>query len=172
MKIYLIGLPGCGKSTIGRKLAKQLNMPFFDLDKVIVEKERLSINELFKQKGEPYFRQREAEALRAVSRDNERALIATGGGAPCFFDNMDFINAHGLSVFLDVPCSIIISRLLAGGVEDRPLLKDIPKEKLIAELEEKRNFRISYYQQAKLVFKGEDIKTEEIEKEIKKALEG
>ena len=121
--IFLIGMPGAGKTTIGRKLSAALQMPFIDLDEYIVSKHGQSIPELFAAKGESYFRQAEAAALREVAATAGAAVVATGGGAPCFLDNMTFMNAHGTTVFLKMPADIVVERLMAAQErERRPLV--------------------------------------------------
>ena len=89
MKIYLIGLPGCGKSTLGKQLSQKLNIPFIDLDAQIEKEERMLIKEIFKLRGESTFRKIESHLLKKISEENEQFVMATGGGAPVFFDNME-----------------------------------------------------------------------------------
>ena len=144
-RIYLVGMPASGKTTIGKLLAEKLSYQFVDLDNKLEEKERKSIPEIFKEIGEGYFRKLEREVL--LETLNEKTVIATGGGAPCFFDNMDFIKNNGISVFLNTPVKILADRALKS-VGSRPLLKDFDGEKLIEELINKYQQRISYYSQA------------------------
>jgi shikimate kinase len=95
MRIFLIGFMGCGKSTIGKKLAKTLSCKFIDLDKYIERKTGESIQQIFKEKGEKYFRVLETESLMEIC-ESDNLVIATGGGTPCFFDNMQRILARQL----------------------------------------------------------------------------
>ena len=93
MPVYLIGLPGSGKTTMGKQLASILEIPFFDLDAEIENQAGKSIPELFKEEGEDFFREKERSCLRSfLNRDN--FILATGGGTPCFFDNLiqTFVN--------------------------------------------------------------------------------
>ena len=99
MKIFLIGLPGSGKSTIGKSLALELSYPFIDLDLDIEKAEGRTIKQIFKQMHEGYFRQLESKALKKYCQSQDSFVMATGGGAPCFFDNMEQINQAGKSVF-------------------------------------------------------------------------
>jgi shikimate kinase len=149
-RIYLTGLPGCGKSYLGRNLSKKLHLQFFDLDDAIVEYEKTSINEIFTQKGEAYFRALESRLLKEISQKYSSFIMATGGGAPCFHDNMDYMNRMGITVFLDVSPKDIVRRLSEKGLSKRPLLKDIGPENLEKELETKLNRRLPYYRKANI----------------------
>lgn len=123
MKIFLVGMPGSGKSSVGKLLAASLNTQFIDLDAVIEQEAGLVIREIFSTKGESYFRDLERNALHKVAEE-DRFVVATGGGVPCFFDNMDYMKQNGKVIFLDVPMSTIAKRLQNEGLSVRPLLKD------------------------------------------------
>src|SRR5512139_1403831 len=99
MKVYLVGFMGAGKTTVGRELAARLDCPFFDLDELVEASENLRIKEIFAAHGEPYFRKRERDVLRAT-KHLDRAVIATGGGTFTFEENIQFIKAEGVSVYL------------------------------------------------------------------------
>lgn len=148
MKIYLIGLPGCGKSTLGKQLAKRMNVPFIDLDIAIEQREGNPIKDIFKQKGEAYFRKIEADTLKKVSEGLPEFIMATGGGAPVFFDNMEIMNKFGQTVFLDVPAREIANRILKTNKEERPLLAKLAPDELKDQIEFLRSQRISFYNQA------------------------
>lgn len=168
-KIYLTGLPGCGKSYLGRNLSKKLKLQFFDLDDAIVEFEKTSINEIFAQKGEVYFRETESRLLKQISELHASFIMATGGGTPCFHDNMDFMNASGLTIFLDVAPYNIVQRLNQKGLSKRPLLKDVNPENLIKELETKLQRRLPFYTKAKIhVDRSPDYIMEQLIAEISK----
>src|SRR5690349_71191 len=111
MKVYLIGMPGSGKSTIGKQLAAALLLPFVDLDHEIERKELKSIAEIFSEKGENYFRHTESQMLQQWAGSARDFVMATGGGAPCFFNGLEIINNSGISVFLDVPVSELLRRI-------------------------------------------------------------
>lgn len=113
----------------------------------------MPIPDLFSQKGEGYFRELEAGCLRKVLDEPEGKVLATGGGAPCFHNNMDVILEKGLSIYLEVPFEVLADRLFAEGVEKRPLLKGINKpDSLVALLEQKFAYRLPFYEKAALCF--------------------
>jgi shikimate kinase len=150
--IFLIGMPSSGKSTLGRKLAKLLNYQFIDTDKLIVEDQQMSIPLLFSSKGEDYFREVESRILKTIL-PNQRYVIATGGGVPCFFDNMDYVKATGISVFLDLPVCVLAARIENHGKDDRPLLSGLSQ--LEEELTRKYEQRLPFYSRADLTVPGE-----------------
>lgn len=149
-KYFLVGMPASGKSTIGTLLAKQLGFEFIDLDKVIVENEGLSITEIFQSKGEDYFRQVESKYLLDLIDRNQGFILATGGGAPCFFDNMDAMNRSGITIFLNVSVDDLFTKLSKKGVNKRPLLKNVSKDDLFEELKNKLEDRKKYYEQSQI----------------------
>jgi len=114
MRIFLIGFMGCGKSTMGRALADLLNMTFIDLDSFLEEKYFRTIPQIFAEEGEENFRLKERKVLEEVSAFND-VIVATGGGAPCFFDNIDLMNNSGFCIFLDVETDSLVSRLNSAG---------------------------------------------------------
>lgn len=145
MKIFLIGMPGSGKSTIGRLLADKLKYKFADLDTIIEERAQRTVQSLFAD-GEEAFREAEHEALLYVCQEECDAVIASGGGTPCFFDNMTVINSSGTSIFIDVPLATLIERTSKSA--KRPLLQGNKEEKLKSLLKERK----AYYKQAKIHF--------------------
>lgn len=157
MKIYLVGMPGSGKSTLGHQLADELLLPFVDLDKEIEQYERKSIPEIFTEKGEDHFRQTESRLLREWAASTRSFVLSTGGGAPCFFNGMEVINQTGLSIFLDVPVKELLRRM--AQATDRPLLgtNDLSeKESRLLTLYENR---ISCYRQAKIILQEPTLRT-------------
>lgn len=146
MKIFLIGFMGCGKSHHGRKLAQMLNYEFIDLDQWMVNKTQMSIPVIFREKGEGYFRQLEAKSLRALG-EKENTVIACGGGAPCFYNNLDWMNEHGLTIFLDTSEALILERVKRKP-DKRPLLKGKSEEELRHFISSKLSERRSFYEQA------------------------
>ena len=160
MKIFLVGLPGSGKSFIGKQLAESIQLPFIDLDEAIMVQEGISVSEIFATKGEGYFRQVEATVLRnQISVDD--FVMATGGGTPCFFDNMDLMNDNGVSIFLNTPTSVIAERLISEQKNSRPLLANESNIELA--LEHLLNARFPFYSQATITMQGEFTLTEIIQ---------
>lgn len=161
-RIYLVGFMGCGKTHIGRYLARQTGHTFLDLDESIEESEGYSISEIFTHFGEKYFREKEREALHRTAT-LKKHLIACGGGAPCFFDNADWINAHGLAVFLDIPVSILAGRL-ESEIDKRPLLQGLGPSGLESFIEERLSQRRAYYAKAALHCRG--VEPDEVQNAI------
>ena len=120
MKIFLVGMPGSGKSTLGRQLSDELNIPFVDLDEEIEKHESQAIKDIFSLHGEDYFRVVESKLLRQFASSAQSLVLSTGGGAPCFYDGMQILNENGLTIFLNVPEGKLIKRLEKS--KDRPLL--------------------------------------------------
>lgn len=149
-KFFLVGMPASGKSTIGRLLAGQLRLNFFDLDQIIVETEKEPITDIFTKKGEAYFRELESNCLKDFIEKEDTYVLATGGGAPCFFDNMEVMNMHGTTVFLDVDIMDLYNKLAAKGTHKRPLLKGKSKKELRKELISKYEERKPFYSQSKI----------------------
>lgn len=145
-KIFLTGMPGSGKSTAGKQLAALLSCPFIDLDDEIEKMAGTDIPTIFSTHGEAHFRELERKALLRVTEDPGEAVVATGGGTPCFFDNMDVINKNGISVFIDVSLDELISRLDTAEKSKRP--KFSGETALSTRLNELRKERINHYRKA------------------------
>jgi shikimate kinase len=163
MKIFLIGMPGSGKTTLGKDLASSLMLDFVDLDAEIERADQKTISEIFKQQGEEYFRLLEARLLREWAGGNKGFIMATGGGAPCFFGGMDAINKSGLSIFLDVPVPELIQRVREN--KERPLLLSEDIEQLRDKLTTMRNNRLACYRQSQITIT--DPSLAEVLKKIK-----
>lgn len=140
--IFLVGFMGAGKSTLGRKLAKHFEADFIDLDTEIEKKSGKSIAEIFEVDGETAFRQIERETLRNLP-DKEILFVATGGGTPCFNDNMQWMKENGVVIYINLPASILIGRLKENK-EKRPLIKELTEtelsEYILKTLEERNPF--------------------------------
>ncbi len=149
-KYFLVGMPASGKSSIGKLLAKQLRLEFHDLDDIIVEKEGMPITEIFETKGEEHFRALERENLKEFMAREQDYILATGGGAPCFFDNMELMNKQGITIFLDVEIEDLYNKLLKKGTHKRPLLKDKTPAQLRKELYDKYEYRKAFYDQSRI----------------------
>ncbi|MDF1547893.1 MAG: shikimate kinase [Bacteroidales bacterium] len=156
MRIYLLGMMGSGKSTVGKKLANKLSFQFHDLDDLIEAKLSMSIADFFEKEGEDKFRIIEQVALRETFL-LENVVISTGGGAPCFFSNISEINEHGLSCYLEADIGLLISRL-QGATEQRPLLKNFNTDtELRTYLQNLLSQREFFYKQAKRIVPAIDV---------------
>lgn len=161
---------GSGKSTVGHGLARSLNLQFIDLDDYIEERNFKTIPEIFATQGEDGFREAEQKALHEVS-EFENVVVATGGGAPCFFDNMELINKTGLSVYLNGTPRILAERLLHSKTE-RPLIKGKSEEELVEFIHETLDKRNQWYMQANVIIDFDhDIEISEVTEAVKKHFE-
>lgn len=150
MRIYLIGFMGSGKSYLGRALAEQLGIGFLDLDDIIEQQVGISIADYFRLHGEKSFREIEATCLRATGSLHDH-VIATGGGTPCFFNNMEWMNENGTTIFLQAKLPFLVSRLEKEAAQ-RPLVASLPSQDLASFIEQKIEERMPFYQQAQLEF--------------------
>jgi len=156
---------GSGKSTAGKKLASLLGWTFTDLDKSIEEFAGKSIPEIFEQQGEDYFRKIESELLRNI-RTHTNAVISTGGGAPCYNDNMGFMLDTGLTIYLRLTPLQLRSRL-GGPNDDRPLIKGLGPVELLAYIEKKLSEREDVYNRSEMIVDGFDLDLNELIGRIK-----
>ena len=158
-KIFLVGLPGSGKSTFGKSLAKALKKEFIDLDAEITTSEKKSIPEIFNKEGEEQFRIKEQQNLHLVVENSSQFLLATGGGAPCFFDNMEYMKSNGYVIFLNTNIEAIVTRVLSEK-STRPLIEKIDNEDMTLNLLELHKKRLPHYEKAHLVLDHDDINVE------------
>ena len=162
MKIFLIGMPGSGKTTLGKQLADLLKLTFIELDQKISESQGLPIRDIFIQKGEEHFRLLEAQSLRELSQSDHSFVMSCGGGAPCFSGNMDFINETGLSVFLNVSYQELADRLRNDPPMTRPLIKDLDQDNLSEALERRFGHRVDTYKQAGLEIQDDRLSLDKL----------
>ena len=158
-RIFLIGYMGAGKTTLGRALAKDMDMQFIDMDSYIETRFCKTISSIFAEKGEEGFREIERRILHEVG-EFEDVIISTGGGTPCFFDNVEYMNGQGPTVFLDVPEERLFIRLSIAR-NNRPLIKEKNDEELKGFIAEQLGKRRPHYEKAQYRFiadKLEDIK--------------
>lgn len=155
MLIFLIGFMGCGKSYTGRHLAPLLGYEYVDMDKWIEEKEDLSIKEIFEQKGESYFRELEKTYLQQLDV-HQNLIVSTGGGVPCFFDNIKVMNEKGITIYLNRSKEKVIERLIKGQ-HKRPLLAGLTPEQLADFYDERLSARKPFYEQAQLHVGDADV---------------
>jgi shikimate kinase len=160
MRIYLIGYMGSGKSTLGRKLAHKLNLQFIDMDDYLESRFYKTVSQIFAEEGETVFRQKERKVLEELSEFMD-VVIATGGGAPCFLDNMDLMNRTGKTVFLDVDPHRLAYRLKHSKTE-RPLIAGKSNAELIPFIEEMLNKRRPFYELAKYRIIDPDLDPEKV----------
>jgi len=157
-KIYLIGYMGAGKTTLGRLLAAEMGVSFIDLDDYIEACYSTTVGMLFNEKGEAGFREIERDLLREVSR-NDNAVISTGGGAPLFYDNMEYMNREGLTVYLKVSPEELVARLKTEQ-EKRPLIRGKSEAELTTFVSETLKKREETYALSKLSFCAENLDSE------------
>ena len=139
VRIIIVGYMGSGKTTVGKALSKDLGIPFYDLDWYIESRMRKTVAQIFAERGEEGFRKIEHNMLHEVA-EFENVIISCGGGTPCFFDNMDYMNGQGETVYLQASPDVLYNHLKMGKTE-RPLLKNKTPEEMqvfIAEQLEKR----------------------------------
>ncbi len=160
MRIFLVGFMGCGKTTLGRKLATRLSIPFLDLDKVFEDVTGKTVPLYFKELGEDAFRKAEKDILQTTGFPDD-VVIATGGGAPCYFDNMDWMNANGFTVYISLPPAALAKRLETAD-EERPVLKDHKGPALTDFIAEKLKEREPFYKQAQLIAEGINLSAEKL----------
>ena len=151
---------GCGKTTLGRKLAATLNLTFIDLDTFLEEKYFQTIPQIFQEEGEAEFRRKERNVLHEVSTFDD-VIVATGGGAPCFFDNMEVMNNTGFCIFLDVDTDSLVSRLINAKTE-RPIIKGKSPDELHHFIDEMMLKRRPFYEKARYILKGSEIKPDQV----------
>jgi shikimate kinase len=159
--VFLIGFMGSGKTTFGKKLAHKLDTPFIDIDELVVTRHYISgISELINAKGIDFFRQAESEVLKGLTA--EHAVVSTGGGTPCYFENLEWMKRRGVVVFLKLDEGVIFSRLKTTNLAGRPLLKDLNEDGLKSFIHEKLGERLPYYNQADIIFDPVHEKMEEL----------
>lgn len=167
-RIYIIGFMGSGKTTAGRKLATLMGWNFIDLDKKIEDKAGISISEIFSDQGEKTFREMESEMLKSLE-NFENAIISTGGGAPCFNDNMDFMVRTGITVYLKLTPPQLMSRLISSTTV-RPLIRNLQGEDLLKFIEKNLLLREKHYNRAEITFPGFELDVKVLRDKIKPLL--
>jgi shikimate kinase len=165
MKIFLTGFMGCGKTHWGRELSKKLSVPFFDLDEKIEEQEGKSISAIFEDEGEEYFRLLEKDVLYLLTESHESFVMATGGGTPCFYNNIDYLKGHGTVVWINCSVDCLFSRLV-NEKDKRPLISKIPEDQLKSYIVKKFSNRKIFYQQANVILNEDDIRLEDLVNKI------
>ncbi len=159
MRIFLIGFMGCGKTHWGKQLSQKLQLPFFDLDHLIEEREGKTITDIFAEMGEEYFRMLEKDVLYMITENHPSFVMACGGGAPCFFNNIDYMKSRGTTVWINCSTDCLYGRLV-NEKEKRPLIKSIPNEELKSFIIKKYSDRKIFYQQADVILGEDDVTLE------------
>ncbi len=154
-RIFLTGYMGAGKTTLGKALARALNLSFVDLDWYIEERYHKTVGELFAERGEAGFRELERAMLHEVAAI-EDVVVSTGGGAPCFFDNMEYMNRKGKTVFLDVHPDVLFRRLRVAK-QQRPILQGKTDEELQSFIVQALEKRAPFYTRAQYIFSGDEL---------------
>ncbi len=164
MRVFIVGYMLSGKSTIGKRLAKLLNYTFIDTDKEIENQYKLSVNDIFKKYGEEVFRVLEKKILENIG-EKDNIVVSTGGGLVCFNDNMQWVKANGVSIYLKLSPAAILSRHKISK-RVRPLLRDKTDEEALEYITKTLEEREKYYTQADYCFDALNLKAEEIIKII------
>ncbi len=158
--IFLIGYMGSGKSTIGKKLATRMKYDFLDMDAAIEKMTGKTISQIFQSDGEEAFRQLEHSVLlSACARKN--IVISTGGGAPCYFNNMSLMNKSGITIYLQMHPDSLIKRIRESKTQ-RPLLQRVPEENISEYIKSHLAQREIFYKEASIIIKGENLKVEDL----------
>jgi shikimate kinase len=159
MKIFLIGFMGSGKTHWGRLLSQKLGIPFFDLDEQVTEHAGKSIVEIFAEEGEEHFRLQEKEVLHIITESHDGFVMACGGGSPCYFNNIEYMNESGTSVWINTPLDILFTRLIKEK-DNRPLIKSLSDIQLKSFISKKFSDRKIYYEQADITIDEEPLRLE------------
>lgn len=159
-RIYLVGYMGAGKSTAAKRLANRLGWEHYDTDALFEEKYRISVDDFFHKYDEALFRKFESQILQSTG-NLENVIVSTGGGTPCFNDNMSWMNAHGTTVFLKISPQSAVSRILLSK-KKRPLAESKTEAELTEFVENHYKNRMSFYEQAQYIVKGEDLNIDDL----------
>ena len=149
---------GAGKTTVARRLAQRLSWEVVDTDALFEEKYKISVCDFFNKYDEPLYRKLESEVLKSTE-SLENVVISTGGGTACYFDNMEWMNQHGLTVFLRISQKAVVDRLLHAK-RKRPLAEGKSEAELTEFVQRHYTSRLPYYEQAQITVKAEDLDLE------------
>jgi shikimate kinase len=162
MIIYLLGFPGSGKTTHGKKLANKISFDFVDLDDLIEKSEEMEISTIFADKGEDYFREIENKILKSLS-ERKNTIIATGGGTPCYFDNMHYLNDSGLTIYIKQGIGCLVNRLRFSKTIN-PLVEKMNNFELSEFVQEKLDEREVCYLKSHYIVNGKGMRLAELVK--------
>lgn len=155
MRIFLIGFMGCGKTTLGKKLAGKLGYELIDLDHQIEHLVGGTVADYFSSHGEHLFRKLESDTLKGHPYA-QNSVISTGGGTPCYFDNMDWMNENGITVYIQMS-AVSLAKRLENGRAKRPLLRDLTEEGVVEFIENKLGEREEFYHKAAIILNGNSL---------------
>jgi shikimate kinase len=156
---------GSGKTHWGRLLSEKLGIRFFDLDEQVTEHAGQSIPEIFAMAGEEQFRMMEKDILHIITESHESFVMACGGGSPCYFNNIEYMNQSGTTVWINVPVDILFERLVLEK-EKRPLIKELSDEQLMGFISKKFSDRKIYYEQATITIDELPVQLEKLIEKI------
>lgn len=165
MRIYLIGFMGSGKTHWGRLLSQKLSLPFFDLDEQVTGHAGKSIAEIFDMDGEEHFRLMEKEVLHIITESHESFVMACGGGSPCYFNNIEYMNNAGTTVWINTPLETLHDRLVKEK-EHRPMIRELSDEQLRNFIGKKFSQRRIYYEQADVSVEDEPVEIDSLVEKI------
>ena len=167
-RIYIVGYMGAGKTTTARRLAQRMGWEVVDTDALFEEKYKISVNDFFNKYDEPLYRKLESEVLKATE-SLEHVVISTGGGTACYFDNMEWMNQHGLTVFMRISPQAAVDRVIHSR-HKRPLAEGKSEEELTEFVNQHYASRMPFYEQAQITVKSEDFDLEDAIKKISELL--
>jgi len=159
-RIYLVGYMGAGKTSAAKRLASRLNWKVVDTDDLFEEKYRISVDDFFQKYDEPLYRKLESEILKSTE-NLENTVISTGGGTACYFDNMDWMNLHGLTVFMRISPAAAVDRVLHSH-HKRPLARGKSEKELTEYVNWHYASRMPFYEQARITVKSENLDIEHL----------
>lgn len=159
-RIYLVGYMGAGKTTTARRLAHRLGWEVVDTDALFEEKYKISVNDFFNKYDEPLYRKLESVVLKETET-LENVVVSTGGGTACYFDNMDWMNSHGLTVFMRISPEAAVDRVIHSR-HKRPLVEGKSEVELAEFVNKHYASRMPFYEQAKITIKAEDLDLEHL----------
>lgn len=163
-RIYIVGYMGAGKTTAAKRIANRLGWEVVDTDAMFEEKYRISVCDFFHKYDEQLFRKLESEVLK-TTENMEYTVVSTGGGLACYFDNMEWMNRHGLTVFMRISPEAAADRILHSK-RKRPLTENKTEEELAEYIRHHYAERLPFYEQARITVKSEDLDLEELIKQI------
>jgi shikimate kinase len=161
MKIFFIGFMGSGKTHWAKQVSEKLHIPFFDLDEQIISHEEKSISEIFAENGEEYFRLLEKDILHIITESHDNFAMACGGGTPCYYNNIDYMNRSGTTIWINTTIDTLYQRLIKEKAT-RPLIKDLTNEQLKGFVIRKFSDRKIYYEQADIVVDEDPVRLESL----------